>query len=144
VKTRALAEFVWSRGWVLGFARRDAGAGVGEEEDGRGGCGGAVGGWDGSCETCGCLRGVEERGVDIDVDVGRSEAPGGTVDACAVDEEKKEVGGGGAPGVTVGVGRRGFMRGGSLGEPALARPAAAVLAESCRSTSRMGVATPQF
>jgi len=142
VKTRALAEFVV--GFVDGLARRFVG--VGEEDEGRGGCGGAVGGWDGSCETCGCLRGVEERGVDIDVEVGRREAPGGTVDAWAVDEEKKEVGGG-APGVTVGGGRRGFMRGGSgLGEPALALPraTAAVLAESCRSTSRMGVATPQF
>lgn len=79
----------------------------------------------------------------MDVDVGRRGAPGGTVGADEDEEEKKVEGR--APGVTVGV-VRGFMRGGSLGEPALALPraTATVLEESCRSTSRMGVATPQF
>ena len=84
------------------------------------------------------LRGVEAGGR---VDEGRKEASGGTVDAGGDCEEEKKIGWG-APGVTVGV-VRGFMRGGCLDEPEPPRPAAAALEESCRSTSRMGVATPQ-
>lgn len=73
MKKGALAEF--GGGIVEGFARRCAG--VGEEEEGRKGCGGAVEGLDGDCETWGSLRGVEGRGVDVGIE----EAPGGTVDA---------------------------------------------------------------
>ena len=85
------------------------------------------------------LRCVEE---ERRVDEGRKEAFGGTVDATDVDEYEKKVEGR-APGVTVGL--RDFLRGGCcLGDPAPPRPAETALEESCRSTSRMGVVTPQF